>query len=45
MAQLPDGELVTLPNAGHVLPLTNPDEVAEQVTRWVDRVGRLGRGG
>jgi non-heme chloroperoxidase len=45
MARLPDGELVTLPGAGHMLPLTNPDEVAEQVTRWVSRVRGLVRGG
>ncbi|MBY3552597.1 alpha/beta fold hydrolase [Modestobacter lapidis] len=38
MAGLPDGELVTLPGAGHMLPLTHPEIVVEQVTRWMDRV-------
>lgn len=44
MARLPDGELVTVPGAGHMLPLTHPEVVAEQATRWVARVaGRPGR--
>lgn len=36
---LPDGELVDLPGKGHLLPLTDPDVVAEQVRRWVRHVG------
>lgn len=37
---LPDGELVTFPGAGHMLPLTHTDEVAQQVRRWSrDRLG------
>ena len=35
---LPDGELCTVPGAGHMLPLTDPDVVVEQVTRWVARI-------
>ncbi|CCG02653.1 alpha/beta fold hydrolase [Blastococcus saxobsidens] len=35
---LPDGELFTIPGAGHMLPLTQPDLVAEQVTRWAARI-------
>ncbi len=38
LSQLPDGELVTVPGAGHMLPLTHPDVVVEQVRRWMDRV-------
>ena len=38
MGKLPDGELVTVPGAGHMLALTNPDVVTEQVARWVSRV-------
>ena len=38
MGKLPDGELVTVPGAGHMLALTNPDVVTEQVARWVARV-------
>ena len=37
LSELPDAELVTLPGAGHVLPLTHGPEVAEQVTRWTAR--------
>lgn len=35
---LPDGELVTVPGSGHMLALTDPDVVVEQVTRWVARI-------
>ncbi|TYP88580.1 alpha/beta fold hydrolase [Blastococcus xanthinilyticus] len=38
LGALPDGELFTILDAGHMLPLTDPDEVVEQVTRWVRRV-------
>ena len=38
MSALPDGELVSYPGAGHMLPLTNGAEVAEQIARWVARV-------
>ena len=37
--RLPDGELVTLPGAGHMLPLTHPELVTEHVQRWVARAG------
>ncbi len=37
LSELPDAELVTLPGAGHMLPLTHGPEVAAQVTRWVAR--------
>ena len=39
VSRLPDGTLVDLPGAGHMLPLLHPDLVAEQVTRWVRKVG------
>ncbi|MGY2085784.1 alpha/beta fold hydrolase [Blastococcus sp. SYSU DS0539] len=39
LGALPDGELFTIPGAGHMLPLTQPDVVVEQVSRWVDRLG------
>lgn len=32
---LPDGELVTLKGAGHMVPLTRPDDVTHHVRRWV----------
>ncbi|MDK3255772.1 alpha/beta fold hydrolase [Blastococcus capsensis] len=38
VAALPDAELVTVPGAGHMLPLTNPDVVVTQVARWVRRL-------
>ncbi|RZU31063.1 alpha/beta fold hydrolase [Blastococcus saxobsidens] len=38
LAALPDGELVTVPGAGHMLAWTRPDAVVEQVTRWADRI-------
>ena len=34
---LPDGELVDVPGAGHMLPLTHGPLVAEHVARWVTR--------
>lgn len=37
MAALPDGEVVELPGAGHMLPLLHPDVVAGQIARWVVR--------
>ncbi|MGY1634135.1 alpha/beta fold hydrolase [Geodermatophilus sp. SYSU D01186] len=37
LSALPDAELVTLPGAGHMLPLTHGASVAEQVARWVAR--------
>ncbi|SEM14969.1 Pimeloyl-ACP methyl ester carboxylesterase [Blastococcus sp. DSM 46786] len=40
LSALPDGELVQVPGAGHMLPLTAPDVVVEQVARWVARVAR-----
>ncbi len=39
MSALPDGQLVELPGAGHMLPLLHPDFVAGQVTRWMAEVG------
>ncbi len=36
MSALPDAELVGLPGAGHMLPLTHGAFVADQVARWVD---------
>lgn len=35
---LPDAELVSFEGAGHVLALTHPERVAEEVARWVRRV-------
>jgi pimeloyl-ACP methyl ester carboxylesterase len=35
MTALPDAELIRLPGAGHMLPLTHGPFVAEQVARWV----------
>jgi non-heme chloroperoxidase len=35
---LPDGERVEFPDAGHMLPLTHPTEVAEEIARWARRV-------
>jgi pimeloyl-ACP methyl ester carboxylesterase len=40
LSALPDGELLQVPGAGHMLPLTDPDIVVEQVARWVARVTR-----
>ncbi|MGY1608457.1 alpha/beta fold hydrolase [Geodermatophilus sp. SYSU D00700] len=37
MAALPDGEVVDVPGAGHMLPLLHPDVVAGHVARWVTR--------
>ena len=39
ISALPDVELVNLLGEGHMLPLTRPDTVAEQITRWVRHVG------
>lgn len=38
MGALPDGALLSLPGEGHMLPLTRPELVAEQVARWVAHV-------
>ncbi len=38
LSALPDAELVSVPGAGHMLPLTHPDVVVAQVRRWVERV-------
>ncbi len=35
VSALPDAELIDLPGAGHMLPLTHGPFVAEQVARWV----------
>ncbi len=35
VSALPDGELLTLLGAGHMLPLTHGPFVAEQIARWV----------
>lgn len=45
ISALPDVELVNLLGEGHMLPLTRPDTVAEQITRWVRHVGLRERGG
>lgn len=37
MPALPDGELVQLPGAGHMLALTREDVVVDAVARWVER--------
>lgn len=39
LAALPDAELASLTGEGHMLPLTNGEFVAEQVSRWVRHVG------
>lgn len=38
LEKLPDAELVQLPGAGHMLPLTCGEAVAAQIGRWVERV-------
>lgn len=38
LAALPDGELLSLSGEGHMLPLTRPELVAEQISRWVRHV-------
>lgn len=38
LAALPDAEVVEFPGAGHMLPLTHPADVAEQVARWTRQV-------
>lgn len=40
MGALPDGKLLSLPEEGHMLPLTRPELVAEQVAGWVAHVLR-----
>lgn len=35
MAALPQAELVSFPGAGHMLPLTHPDAVADHIARWI----------
>lgn len=37
LSALPDAELVSVPGAGHVLPLPHAPLLAEQVAGWVDR--------
>ncbi len=44
LSALPNAELVTLPGAGHILALTDPDTVAEQIARWVRHVGLVPEG-
>lgn len=44
ISALPDVELVNLLGEGHMLPLTRPETVAEQVARWVRHVGLGDRG-
>lgn len=39
LSVLPDGELVTVPGAGHMLPLTHPDVVVAELGRWRERIG------
>jgi pimeloyl-ACP methyl ester carboxylesterase len=36
---LPDAELVSVPGAGHMLPLTHPEVVAREVARWAGQAG------
>ncbi|MCZ2836166.1 alpha/beta fold hydrolase [Modestobacter sp. VKM Ac-2985] len=38
MPELPDGEFVHVPGAGHMIALTRTEETAEQIARWVRRV-------
>lgn len=38
LSALADAELVTVPGAGHMLPLTHPDVVVRQLRRWMDRI-------
>lgn len=40
---LPDAELVDLPREGHMLALTRPEVVAEQVARWVQHTSSTGQ--
>jgi pimeloyl-ACP methyl ester carboxylesterase len=42
LSRLPDGHLVTLPGAGHMLPLTDPATVAHYITEWTCRVTAAG---
>ncbi|WP_176522966.1 alpha/beta fold hydrolase [Blastococcus aggregatus] len=42
LSVLPDGELVTVPDAGHMLPLTHPDVVVAEPHRWMVRVAQAG---
>ncbi len=37
LSALPDGLLVQIPDAGHILPLTHPQLVADQVVAWARR--------
>ena len=38
-AALPDGEVFPIEDAGHMLPLTQPEVTAAQVVRWAARIG------
>ncbi|MCZ2857298.1 alpha/beta fold hydrolase [Blastococcus sp. VKM Ac-2987] len=38
LSVLPDGEVFTVPEAGHMLPLTDPAVVAAQVARWMVKI-------
>jgi pimeloyl-ACP methyl ester carboxylesterase len=38
LSALPDAELVSLPEKGHLLPLTDPEFVVRHVDRWVRHV-------
>jgi pimeloyl-ACP methyl ester carboxylesterase len=38
-AALPDGRLVTVPNAGHLPPIEAPDPVTGALADLLDRVG------
>jgi pimeloyl-ACP methyl ester carboxylesterase len=40
LSRLPDGHLITIPGAGHMLPLTESDIVAHHIRDWVTRIHR-----
>ena len=39
LSVLPDGHLVTVPGAGHMLPLTHPEIVVAELRRWMEGIG------
>lgn len=39
LAALPRAELVTFPGAGHMLPLTHGEAVADEIARWARHLG------
>jgi pimeloyl-ACP methyl ester carboxylesterase len=44
-ARLPNAEVAVIEGAGHMLPISHPEETGQRLRDWMERTGQVAAGG